>query len=102
MDRQSRRQFLHGSLALAGIGLLSGCGLPSLPWQRPKVYRVGILGYNASDAAEARLWQAFRLGLRERGWVEGENTLLEYRWAEGDAARLPGLAADLVRLEVDL
>ena len=67
-----------------------------------KVYRVGILGNKASDPAEAHLWQAFRLGLRERGWIEGRNILIEYRWAEGNFARLPELAADLVRLKVDL
>ncbi|MGH2361224.1 MAG: ABC transporter substrate binding protein, partial [bacterium] len=67
-----------------------------------KVYRVGILGDKASDPSETRLWQAFRLGLRERGWNEGVNILIEYRWVEGDAARLPELAADLVRLKLDL
>jgi putative ABC transport system substrate-binding protein len=74
--------------------------------QAGKVYRVGILGQTASDPSEARLWQAFRLALRERGWREGENLRIEARWAEGDAARLPGLipalAAELVRLQVDV
>jgi putative ABC transport system substrate-binding protein len=71
--------------------------------QQPgKVYRVGILTNNASDPAEARLWHAFRSGLRERGWIEGENVRLEFRGAEGNSARLPELAADLVRLKVDL
>jgi ABC-type uncharacterized transport system substrate-binding protein len=71
--------------------------------QQPgKVYRVGILTNKASDPAEARLWQAFRSGLRERGWIEGENILIEFRGAEGNTARLPDLAADLVRLKVDL
>jgi putative tryptophan/tyrosine transport system substrate-binding protein len=46
--------------------------------------------------------QAFRLGLQELGWIEGNNILIESRWAEGDYARLPELAADLVRLRVDL
>ena len=67
-----------------------------------KVYRIGILGDKASDPAEARLWRAFRLGLRERGWIEGTNILIEYRWVEGNAARLPELASDLVRLKLDL
>jgi putative ABC transport system substrate-binding protein len=67
-----------------------------------KLYRVGILGINASDPAETRYWQAFRLGLRERGWIEGENIVLEHRWTEGNSARLPEIVADLVRLKVDL
>jgi len=67
-----------------------------------KVYRVGILGEKASDPSEVRLWQGFRLGLRELGWIEGGNILIESHWAEGNAARLPELAADLVRLRVDL
>jgi putative ABC transport system substrate-binding protein len=66
------------------------------------VYRVGILGEKASDPSEARLWQAFRSGLQERGWIEGKNLLIESRWHEGNPARLPELAADLVRLNVDL
>ncbi len=73
---------------------------PLAVWaQQPgKVYRVGILGEAASDPSEARLWQAFR-GLRERGWIEGKNILIESRWAEGNSARLPQLAADLVRAQ---
>jgi len=63
---------------------------------------VGILTNQASDPAEARLWQAFRSGLRERGWIEGKNIQIEFRSAEGNTGRLPELAADLVRLKVDL
>jgi len=66
--------------------------------QQPgKVYRIGILTNKAaSDPAESRQLQAFRLGLQERGWIEGENILIEVRAAEGNSARLPDLAADLV------
>ena len=67
-----------------------------------KVYRIGILGEKSSDPSEARLWQAFRLELGKRGWIEGKNILIESRWAEGNSARIPELAADLVRLRVDL
>jgi putative ABC transport system substrate-binding protein len=88
------------------IGTLAG-GLLVAPFaaeaqQAGKVYRVGILTDKASDPVEARLWQAFRLGLRELGWIEGRNILIEFREAEGNFARLPELAADLVRLKVDL
>jgi putative ABC transport system substrate-binding protein len=70
--------------------------------QSGKVYRIGILGLDAADPEEARQWQAFRLGLRERGWIEGGNILIESRWAERNLARVPELAADLVRLKVDV
>jgi len=92
-----RRMFLAGTGAVVLAAPLAAEG------QQPgKVYRVGTLGERASDTAEARLWQAFRSGLRERGWIEGGNILIEDRWAEGNAAQLPELAADLVRLKVDL
>jgi putative ABC transport system substrate-binding protein len=67
-----------------------------------RVYRIGILGDKASDSYEILLWQTFRAGLRERGWNEGVNIRFECRWVEGNAARLPEVAADLVRLKPDL
>jgi putative ABC transport system substrate-binding protein len=94
-----------GRVATLALALLLA-PLAAAAQQAGKVYRVGILGQTASDPSEARLWQAFRLVLRERGWIEGENLRIESRWAEGDAARLPELvparAAELVRLKVDL
>ena len=92
-----RRAFISGMT----VGLLAA-PLAAEAQQAGKVYRVGILTNMASDPAEARLWQAFRSGLRERGWIEGQNILIEFRAAEGTTARLPELAADLVRLKVDL
>src|SRR4030095_7556329 len=92
-------------MRLIGLAVvLSLTVAPLAVWaQQPgKVYHVGILGEAASDPSEARLWQAFRAGLQERGWIEGKNILIESRWAEGNSARLPELAADLVRLKVDL
>jgi putative ABC transport system substrate-binding protein len=67
-----------------------------------KVSRIGILGQTAADPSEARLWQVFRLALREYGWIEGENLRIESRWGEDNTARLPALAAEVVRLKVDL
>ena len=87
---------------VVGTGALLTAPLAVRAQQVGKVYRVGILTNRASDPAEARLWQAFRSGLRERGWIEGQNILIEFRAAEGNTARLPELAADLVRLKVDL
>jgi len=67
-----------------------------------KMSAVGILGEKASDPSEARMWQTFRLGLRELGWIEGQNLRIESRWAEDNYSRLPELTADLIRLRVDL
>jgi len=92
-----RRTFLAGTGAV-----LLAAPLATEAQQLGKVYRVGILGIKASDPAETRYWQAFRLSLRERGWTEGKNISLEYRWTEGNSARLPELVADLVQLKVDL
>ena len=90
-----------GSIVILILSLLT---VPFAAVAQPagKVYRIGILGETAADPSEARLWQAFRLALRERGWREGENLLIESRWAEDNTARLPELAAELVRLPVDL
>jgi putative ABC transport system substrate-binding protein len=63
--------------------------------------RIGYLS-NTSLAGSAYLLDAFRQGLREFGWVEGQNIAIEYRWAEGRSDRLPGLADELVRLKVDV
>jgi len=70
--------------------------------QQPvKVPRIGLL--SPSSPSGAAPWhQAFRQGLRELGWVEGKNISIEYRYAEGRNDRIPDLAADLVRLKVDI
>jgi ABC-type uncharacterized transport system substrate-binding protein len=62
---------------------------------------IGFLS-GASSAPTARLVDAFRQGLNDGGYVEGRNVAIEYRWAEGQPARLPELAADLVRRGVSL
>jgi len=65
---------------------------------------VPLIGFlnSASPGPFARLVDAFRQGLREGGYVEGRNVRIEYRWAEGQFARLPELAADLVHRRVSL
>jgi putative tryptophan/tyrosine transport system substrate-binding protein len=94
--RWSRRGFVVG--ASVGLGLLAGCG--RLPWQaQPKIYRIGFL--SGTFSASSAEFEAFRQGLRALGYVEGQNTLLESRFAENDD-QLPALAADLVRLQVDV
>src|SRR5262249_56436363 len=62
---------------------------------------IGFL-YAGSPSGQLARAQAFRQGLRELGYVEGKNIVIEYRYAEGKFDRLPDLAADLVRLKVDV
>ena len=69
--------------------------------QDPALPLIGFLN-SASPGPFARLVDAFRHGLREGGFVEGRNVAIEYRWADGHFAKLPELAADLVRRRVSL
>src|SRR5215471_6414414 len=69
--------------------------------QPAKVPRIGYLGGGSSAANLPRL-QAFRQGLRETGYIEGKNIVIEVRYAEGKRDRVSALAAELVRLKVDV
>lgn len=89
---------VRASLAVAlALGLLAAP--PTAPAQQapPKVARIGLLGDVPSF-----LYDAFRQGLQELGYVEGQNIVIEHRFPEFRYERLPGLAADLVRLNVDV
>src|SRR5439155_24539296 len=98
MVLHSRRQFLHCSLVLAGLGFLAGCGVLGRQAQPlGKVARIGVL-----SSTDGPFWDALRQGLRELGYVDGQNLGIEYRWSEGNLDQLPALAAELVRLEVGL
>lgn len=66
-----------------------------------KVPRVGLLGVT-SESGYARQVQAFRQGLRDLGYIEGQNIIIEYRWAQGRYDRLPALAAELINLQPDV
>jgi putative ABC transport system substrate-binding protein len=86
--------------------IASVAGLLSTPLivegqQTGKVWRIGFLSSLSPSATTVRI-DAFRLGLRELGYVEGQNLIIEYRWAEGKDDRLPVLAAELVQLPVDV
>src|SRR5215468_7418540 len=88
-----------GSFALCAM-LLALCA--SAEAQQPK--KVQVIGYlsptdAATDSARA---EGIRLALRERGYIEGQNIAIEYRYGEGKNDRLPGLATELVRLKVDI
>jgi putative ABC transport system substrate-binding protein len=69
--------------------------------QQGKIARIGFLGSSMHSGVEGRL-QRFRDGLRDLGYVEGENILIDFRWAEGNYARLAKFAAELVRLKVNI
>jgi putative ABC transport system substrate-binding protein len=89
----------HSVLTLALCALLFALGSVAEAQQVKKAPRIGFLGATDASANTARI-EAFRQGLRELGYTEGENIVVEYRWAEGKAERLPELAAELVRLKV--
>jgi putative ABC transport system substrate-binding protein len=69
--------------------------------QSKKVPRIGYLGA-ASASADAPRAEAFRKGLRDLGYIEGQNIIIEYRYEERAFERLPGMAAELVRLKIDV
>jgi putative ABC transport system substrate-binding protein len=95
----SRRRFVQGA-GVAGIGLLAACG--RLPGQAApaRVPRVGVVLGAAPATSPAA--EALRQGLREAGYVEGQNVWIEFREADGRNERLGDLAAELVRLPVDV
>jgi putative ABC transport system substrate-binding protein len=93
-----RRRFLLTSLAGVLAAPLAAEAQPA-----GKVPRTGYLSPGfATDPMRERFLEAFRQGLRELGYVEGQNIAIESRWAEGKDDRLPALAADLVRSKVDV
>ena len=85
-------------LATAGIGLVSAPAIARAQ-QAGKAHRIGYLTLGSGPAAPV---EAFREGLRELGYVEGRNLIIEYRSAAGKVERLPELAAELVRLKVEM
>src|SRR5262245_1636273 len=95
-------------MRLIGLAVVLTIGLAIAPLsaeaqQAGKVPRVGyLIAGSHSDPGRLRLLEAFRQGLRELGYVEGQNIAIESRWAEGADDRLPTLAADLVRSKVDV
>jgi putative ABC transport system substrate-binding protein len=100
-SRRDRRGFLRGSLALAGLGLFAACGVvPSRLRPPTKVPRIGYLGLGTSGP-NPRVG-AFRQGLQDLGYAEGQNIVVEYRLAEGRAEQLLGFAAELIQLGVDV
>jgi putative ABC transport system substrate-binding protein len=83
----------------AACALLLVLGIPAEAQQVKKVPRIGLLVHSSSDSPRR---DAFLQGLRDLGYVEGKNITIEYRYTEGELDRLPDLAAELVRLNVDV
>src|SRR6266487_156934 len=87
------------------IRLLSGAAaalpLAARAQQPGRIWRIGVLETSPA-ASNAANFDAFRKGLRELGYVEGQNLILDYRSADGRAERFPQLAAESLRLNVDL
>src|SRR2546426_9979670 len=92
-----RRTFLAGTGAVLLAAPLAAEAQPA-----GKVYRIGLLDYSAPDPGRQAWWNVFRQRMRELGYVEGQNVTFEARWAQSEDERLSKLAAELVRLRVDL
>ena len=108
----------HEAMRLAtAIGVIAAVGILASPivagaQQPARVYRIGYLGLDPysdrtpqgcpAEGKGSGGWQALLEGLRERGYVQGRNLIIECRWTEGRDERAPALAAELVSLKVDL
>src|SRR6185295_7547475 len=94
--RMNRRETV---LALLALGVAPRAGQAQ---QQGKIPRIGFLHPAVPQNNTVPFLEAFRQGLRELGYVEGKNIQLEVRWGEGKLERMPALAAELVRLKVDV
>ena len=87
------------------LALLTASALTTAPAARAqpaaRMFRIGYLSAPTRESVQGVL-AAFLQALRDLGWVEGKNLVIEYRWADGKVERLPAMAAELVRLKVDL
>jgi putative ABC transport system substrate-binding protein len=91
-----RRAWLVGAFGLFSMPL-AAAAQPAA-----KVHRIGLLGGSSPTDPGGRVWEAFFQGLRELGYVEGQNILIEGRWYGERPERLPSLAVDLVRVKVEV
>src|SRR5215467_6507244 len=90
-------------ITILTASLLVAFPLTSFPQQRPaKIPRIGYLQPVVPQNNSSPFLEDFRQGLRDVGYTEGNNVQLEIRWGEGKLERLPALAAELVRLKVDV
>ena len=95
MSDMRRREF---TALVGGVGLLLAAKVRRAHAQQPaKIPRIGLLGATTAAGIETQL-KRFRVGLRDLGYVEGENIFIDFRWAEGKYTRLAEFAAELIRL----
>jgi putative tryptophan/tyrosine transport system substrate-binding protein len=88
---------------VAGLGAVLAAPRAAEGQQAGRIWRIGYLSLVSEKLEQYKPWvAAFRDGLRELGYVEGENVIIEQRYAAGQVERLPALAAELVRLSVDI
>jgi putative ABC transport system substrate-binding protein len=99
-SKQAAMRFKTAGVIVTLVLVMLVVASPSGAQQVGRVSRIGFLGAVTPEDFP-HLEAAFREGLREFGYVEGQNLLIEYRWAEGQAERLPELAADLAQLKVE-
>src|SRR5258705_13934080 len=90
-----------GVLSILCVVVMLAGGVIANAQQPKKVPRIGYLVAGSASSISTYI-EAFRKGLRELGYIDGKNILIEYRYAEGQEKRLPHLAEELVRLKVDL
>jgi putative ABC transport system substrate-binding protein len=88
-----RRAFIGGGIALLAAPLAA---------EAQRAAKVPRIGYVRAETPPAGDIEAFRQGLREHGYLEGKNVVIEYRWADGNEEKLRSLVAELIRLKVDL
>ena len=101
MIEQSKIQNLKSVGLFAIVVALTVCGARAEAQETGKLPRIGLLDNSTASGSAVRL-EAFWQELRKLGWIEGKSISIEYRFAEQKDERLPELAADLVRLKVDL
>ena len=88
------------AILLLAVAVSAAACMPSTAQEPKKVFRIGVL--SPAERSTTKIFDAFREGLRDHGYVDGQNITIEYRLAAGDISRLPAMAGELVRLPADV